>query len=326
MRKALLVSSLLFLLVGSEFKSADTVAIAETTPPVLQPSQTPASTAPVSTPQVTLFNPGATPRQPLRFKPSINAKQQLTVKLDMNVAASVGGETLPDMKFPSSLTKVDITITKVDENGDIHSQFDYTEADIIEDPNMLPALTQTMRQQIKALVGTKGTSISDNRGNIKSTQLVFPADIDPIAKQIFEQLPTALNQFSTPFPEEEIGIGAQWQVSTPFSMGGIQGTQTATYELLDFKNNAATLKVTVQQQASPQAVTLPSLPSGMTASLKSYNSQGNGQLTVGLEGALPLQSTLSLQSNSEINAKQSGNAPETTIGTQLWLQISVQSQ
>jgi hypothetical protein len=325
MKKILFVSSVCLFLAGGGLKFAP-VPVSAAMPFGVAQNDNSTQISPTASTQVELLNPGSEPRQELRFKPTVNAKQTMTITTNMDATSSISGQPAPKMKFPASVMKINMEVTQVDANGDIHSQFSFTDADVVADPTVPPQLLNTMQSAIKQVVGLKSSSIMDNRGQVKSGSIVLPEGGDPITKQLFEQMSNSLSQFSSPVPLEAVGKGAKWRVSSAVDIGGIQLTQNLIYELVDLKDNVSTLNVSVEQQAKSQELTLPGVPSGTTFTLKSLNSQGQGQMIMRLDGAMSIQGNMSIRSNNDMSVKVGSSGEETTVKTILSMQMTLESQ
>lgn len=326
MKKTLFVSSLCFLLAGGGFKPAAAPVNAEAPSGVKQLVSDSTPTSPTVQSQVELLNAGSEPKQELRFKPQVNAKQTVTLTMNMDMATSVEGRSMPKFQIPTSTMKMEAVVTQIDPNGDIHFQFDYTDADVVANSTAQPEIVNAMRSTLKKIVGLKGSFVSDNRGQIKSGSFVLPEGLDPLTKQLFQQVSNSLTQLSAPVPAEAIGKGAKWRVASSLNVAGINLSQTAIYELANLQDNVANLNINLEQQATSQALSLPSLPAGSTVTLKSLKSQGQGQMKMRLDAAMPIQANISLNSNGEIGMKGGSNNQETTVGTQLSMQMSLESQ
>ncbi len=285
------------------------------------------NTAPIPPTQVQLLTAGAEPRQELRFKPQVNSKQTMRIAMNMDAATTFGGQVLPKFKIPASVMKMEVLVTQVDANGDIHYKFSYTDADVVADPSVSPEMVNAMQSAIKKVVGVSGTSIIDNRGQTKSGSFVLPEGSDPITKQLFNQVSNSLDQFSSPVPQEAVGVGAKWRVSDSLNVGGINLNQSVIYELVSLKDNVATLNVSLEQQANAQDVNIPGVaPKGASFSLKSLTSKGQGQMIIPLDAIMPTRSTMSINSQNEMNIKEANSSEGVTVGTQLSMQMNLESQ
>lgn len=325
MKKFLLASSCCFLLVGGGLKPVSVSA--GVTPLIVSQNNDASEIAPAIRTQVEVISPGAEPRQELRFKPAVNAKQTMTITTNMDVKSSISGKSMPTSKIPPTVMKVESVVTQVDLNGDIHSKFSYTEADVVSDPTVEPELFKLMQSSVKQMVGMNGSFISDNRGQVKSGKFNLPEkNTNPITKQLLDQVSNSLDQFSSPVPQEAVGKGAKWRTSSKINLSGISLTQNVIYELVDFKDNVATLNVSLEQQANSQQLNLPGMPSGANLALKSLSSKGQGQVVMQLNSMMPVRSNISMNSNNEMSIKDPKSGKEMIIGTQLSMQTMLESQ
>jgi hypothetical protein len=277
--------------------------------------------------QVELVNPGVEPRQQLRLKPSLGVKQTTTMIVKMEMEVSTAGRSTNVNKVPTMVLTIDTQVTKIDANGDIHYDFSYANADIAADtPNLPTAALDSMRSAVKKLVGLKGSFIMDSRGGNKGGSFTLPAEADNNFKQMVQNMSKSLHQLASPLPAEAVGQGAKWRISFPSNAGGMNVNQTAIYELIDLQDRVATLKTSVEQQANPQNLTLPQLPAGSTMAIKSFVSQGQGEVIMRLDQLIPVRSVVSINSNSEMTIKVAGNPKELTMKTKMLMEMTLDSK
>lgn len=334
MKKLLFLGSICLFLVGG-IKTTPATALLVTENPAPTPSATPlvdtenpVTTTSTAVPaQIELLTAGTEPRQELRLKPQVNTKQLMTITMDMDVATTLSGTAMPKIKTPATVMKMEVLVTQVDANGDIHSKFTYTDADVVADPSTSPEILESVRSGIKKMVGLSGTLITDNRGQVKSSKITLPENVDPLSKNFLEQLSNSLNQMSSPMPAEAVGLGAKWRISSQLKMGNINMNQSAVYELVSLKDNIASVNITMEQQANAQELTLPGIPTGSTSvSLKFLTSQVQGQMTLPLSSIMPTRSAISVRSQSEMTLKELNGGKQITIGTQMTMQMNLESQ
>ncbi|MEG4301648.1 DUF6263 family protein [Microcoleus sp. D3_18a_C4] len=328
MKKRQFIASLCLVSAGWAIELSPASLSAKTPLLVQQPARGVSAPAPNSkTPQVVLLNPGVEPRQQLRLKPAINVKQTtvMTVKMDMEISAS--GRSSPGAKIPVSVMTFETKVTKIDPNGDIHYEFAYTNSDIVGDTgNMPPAVRDAMRSALKSMVGVKGSFIMDNRGFHKGGNFILPEKADNNLKQMVRQMSKSLEQVASSLPAEAVGKGAKWRVSSSSDFSGIKVNDISTYELASWQDGVASVNVSVEQQANPQNITSPQLPPGTTLTLKSLASQGRGATTMRLDRLIPVRSTWSVSSNSEMSAKTAGSSQESPITTKMVMEMTLESK
>ncbi len=327
-RKILFVASLCLASAGLAIELSPASGQAETRIVAQQPAGDVSTPAANSKPlQTELLSPGVEPRQQLRLKPSLGIKRTTTMTVKMEMAVSMAEKSINATKVPTMVLTIDTQATKIDANGDIHYEFSYANADVGGDTSNLPtAAVDSMRSAVKKLVGLKGSFIMDNRGANKGGSFTLPKDADNSVKQIVENMSKSLQQLASPLPAEVVGKGAKWRISFPSNVSGMNVNQTAIYELMDLQDGVATLKTTVEQQANPQNLTLPQLPAGSTMAVKSFVSQGQGEVIMRLDQLMPVRSVVSINSNSEMTLKVAGSPGESTIKMKMLMEMNLDSK
>lgn len=273
-----------------------------------------------------LLDRGVEPRQALRLAPTENSTQTATISFDLDMTMTMAGQSLPAFNIPASIMTVQLTVNRVDPNGDIHYEFVYTDAEVGTDSNAPEQVVRQMRSQLQKMIGVRGTFVSDDRGRLKSGNFELPEGLDPAVRQTMEQMANSLEQLSSPLPEAAIGIGAQWQVRSNLDMRGMNMQQTTTYELADWQDEAVTLNVRVRQSAEPQTLALPDLPPNATVRLESLESQGQGQVMMLLDRLLPQQSEMSMSTDLDMNATSLQQSSPTSIQTQSSMNMTLMSE
>lgn len=325
MKKKLLISSLFLIVAGWGLQPLVTSAFAKTPPAIAQVSNESPNTTTAVQPQVELLNAGNSPRQELRFQPAINAKEMALMTVTTDMEMSVAGQPASKFKLPGSIMTIEAMATKIDANGDIQAQFKYADADVVADTTTPEEALAAMRRIIKRMVGMRGSFIVDDRRQTKAFNVSLPRKIEPNAKQTIEQISQSLNQLSLPLPEQAVGVGAKWRVSSPININGINMTQIANYQLLALQDGFAVFDVNIEQQATAQQVNASGAPKGAIVTLQSYNSQRQGQITMRLDRLIPIRSKLSLRSDSQTTTTKDSNSEVTAINTKLTMDIALES-
>jgi Family of unknown function (DUF6263) len=277
-------------------------------------------------PTFSLLNSGVEPRQPLRFAPQAHETQTTTMTLWTNVAMTAAGQVFPSMDAPTSMMTFESTITQVDDNGDIHYEMYCTGIEVGDSPKAPPQVRELLEAQLSNLIGSGGTFVIDSRGNVKDSNFSLSENADPMAQELFEQALQSVEQISTPFPEEAVGLGAQWQIAHTLTVNGMEMTQNVLYELVSLQNNVATLNISLEQQAPSQTIQPPGMPPGATVTLNSMQSQGQGQVTIRLDRLMPENGTISVQSETDLNIFQEGMPQEMPMTSTITIQMEWISQ
>jgi hypothetical protein len=244
----------------------------------------------------------------------------------MDMTMAVDGQVMPKLDPLPIEMIMDLEVKKVEENGDIYADFLYSEVNINNNSNTPPELVENMRAQLQQIVGLKGLFVIDSQGNNKEVNFILPEGMDVNYKQMFEKMVDSLKQLSSPLPVEEVGIGAQWQVSNTLNFNGINLNQVAVYKLSKLEETALTLDVTLQQQAAPQPVNLPGQPANVSVNLVSMDSKGSGKVLMSLDKLIPINGTMSMISNTKMNLKNTTDPKETNMDMNVSSNIILESQ
>lgn len=324
MRNALL-ASLLAGFIGLIDVLPPTAIAQATPPPTAQPAQSqPTPSLSAQPMQVKLLNPGTGDRQVLRFQPAAGTRQLSLMTFEQAMVLFAIGRSLPVSNLPLVRATIEVVVTKVEANGDIHYQFSYPNMEVVAKPGTPSTLVSPIQAQLERLKHIRGNFVMNDRGQIQTGRFELPDDLEPMMRQMFEQLSQSMNQLSFPLPEEAVGIGAEWQATAALSIGGIRLTQTGSYQLVSRTNNIATLNIRVKQQAPPQIINSPTLPATTKVQLKKLETQGKGRSTLDLRQPFVQEATLSMQSISQMGLFSPKPAPEFDMTIQSTVQMKFQ--
>ncbi|WP_404784594.1 hypothetical protein [Altericista sp. CCNU0014] len=317
MKKVLSIGSALLLCGGSVVAALAQPSTPESKPVV--PKQ-----APPPRPYLELLAVGRAPQQVLRFKPALNTKQTATMTMGMDMGLAISGQPVPIYKLPGTVMTFETLVDRIDPNGDIHYQFQYTNVDVVEDSKLPSEQLNKLRTQLQKLKGIRGRVVADNRGQTKSGKFELSTELDSANKQMLKQITNSVEQLSSPVPEPALGVGAKWRVISAPKFNGITLKQVATYELLSFQEGGMTLRVTLDQKASPQQMNATGLPSGKILNLKSLVGTGQGQTVVKLDRLIPIDSNMTAQLRSEMVSPNSPKMMYMTTNTKMKLTLKSQ--
>ncbi len=267
---------------------------------------------PLSQPRSTLLQPGAEPHKALRLHPKAGDKHTSTLTLKMTMEVHAGTADAQPMKMPPMTLVMDTTIKSVSAGGDISFDTVMREVSVAEDSQAAPQMVDAMKT---ALSGVKGLSINgtmSNRGISKRTEVTPPADTNPQAQQMIEQMKDAFSNSGVVFPEEAVGPGAKWVVKQKVKSQGLTLDQTTTCELVSVEGDRLKVKTVLTQSAANQEVKNPSLPDAKVNVVK-LQSRGTGEISANLGQLMPVQATSDLRNESNMAVSAGGQDSEMTI-------------
>jgi len=250
-------------------------------------------------PVLSLTDAGSGPKRLLRYAAKEGTKYEVVVSMEMDLGMG--------LESPATTFTMAINVVKVSADGDMTYEFRFTDVGV--EGRETP-------KEMKVLLGITGSAVADSRGINRSGSVDIPESAPPALKQMVGKFEEQLRQMSCPFPDEEVGIGATWELTQNLDTPAFGLRQTSTFELVALEGNRGKLKLTVRQSADEQE--MKGLPGGAKATLKSLRSKGAGELEFDLSRPVPLRSFLDLSSDIEIGVK--GKTHRQTITAKIRLQ------
>jgi len=239
---------------------------------------------------IKLLESGTGEKISLRSTPKKGTSESLLMVMDIDMAMDMGGmgqipAKLPQMKM---LMKADITDVKGDQ---IFYDFTLVSADL-ESEGYDPAMVAAMQPELAKMVGTRGEVVVSTRGITQSAKVIAPEGTSTDEMAQFENMQKSMNHASAPLPEEPVGVGAKWLVTTNLKENGIQMQQVVTYTVKSIEGTVVTLDSALVQNAQKQPLAAEGLPPGTKASLDSLDSKGTGVSIINLGNLFPTSATL----------------------------------
>jgi hypothetical protein len=159
----------------------------------------------------------------------------------------------------------------------------------------------------KNMKGFKGSVTFNNHGQIIQTSLDQPQNIEPPLTYALDKMAAFVQQLPFPFPEQAVGKGAKWRVTSVVNVDKIPLTQVATYELVDFKDSVATFRISLQQLPQQPVNNegtrnLPQLSQDSPYS-QEYQSSGKGIAVIPLNKLAPRNFKTSTRSDTYLSKK-----------------------
>lgn len=259
--------------------------------------------------KVALLTPGKSPRKPLRYSlPSASFKQKIgmTMTMAMDMQMGAGGQSVK-MRLPPIRMEMELSVAEKLSDQEVRCKFAVTGADVLAggDP-MFDAMRGTLKSELQKAVGVGGGLIVNHRGVNRKMELALPPDMGQQMRQTMESSWQAMDQLSSPLPEEPIGLGARWQVDQLIEQNGLKLKQKTIFELVKLKGSKGVLKTTITQTADPQITSLPNIPAGFTAELLSHSGSGTGEVDLDLTGLAPRAATVSIKTDTAIKVTGQG--------------------
>jgi hypothetical protein len=284
--------------------------------PGQQPEGYPAIGAPAI---VKLISAGVAPRSLLRYTVVAGDKQRMDTTMNMSMSMDMGGQSMPAMTMPGMRMGADLVVTDVSAAGDL--TYTMTFNGVSAEAGADPAIVAQMQAMTDNLKSIKGTATLNNRGVVRTATLDFGKVADSPVGQVMKSMSESLKNLSTPLPEEEVGVGARWEVRYAIDASGVKMFQRTEFELVAFDGKTVTLKTKTEQTAPAQAILNPAMPPGTDIQLQQMTSSGAGTMSLRLNGLVPT-SDAKVESTMVMLANIGGNSQQMSVTTSLRMTVA----
>ncbi len=268
-------------------------------------------------PEVKLLDAGHGAKQQLRVRATRGTSQTLVMAMKMSMAIE-GALSIPAMQLPVMTMSMPAKVTEVTKSGDVKYDISFAKVDV-DGAGAAPAVVEAVKKSTQQLVGTSGHLVVDARNFTTAAEMNFSPNIDPTIRQMMDSMLQSFSQLSAPFPEEAVGVGAKWQVTSQIPAGGVVLKQTVTYTLTALDANRMTASVSLAQKADPQAFTGPTVPAGVKMRVVTWSGMGTGDLTFEFAKVLATHAALDMSSVAKMTI-DAGSGPQDikyTIGAKI---------
>lgn len=271
---------------------------------------------------VKLLDAGTGPKHRLRLKPAVGWGQTVVMKMNMTMAMDAGPALkVPRTVLPTMIMTMQVTVSEVDQAGNAH--YDLALGDIgVEPGNAKPEVVKAVRRSLAKMKGFKGHATVDPRNFTLEGAFEIPPDVDASTKQMLDGMSQSITQLSSPLPEEPVGVGARWKVSSKLGANGVNLSQTAVYTLTKLDGDHIAFSVDIAQTADHQELRAPGMPPGSKLSITAWKGTGAGDAELELDKLLlPVHATVSLGEHAKMLIEAGSDKQEMTMDVEIGIAL-----
>jgi hypothetical protein len=252
---------------------------------------------------VTLIQPGAAPRQALRYHltPGTHTTSELVCDIDI----SSDGQSGP---VPTLVVAVDTAVSDVLADGTAKLRVTVVRTDVRDRPGA--AATDIVRGDAAALRGVVITETLSPDGMLADAHVEAAAKLPDKVRAYLENLSRNLERMAMRFPVEPVGVGATWRERRTLPEGGIRAVSETTYTLTSLTGDVVVFASTGQATAGPQTVEQDGMKAEVTSTRGSSEAKGSVDLS---RYAITVRSTSKL--TTAMNVLEPAGAPGTGAST-----------
>jgi len=262
----------------------------------------PALVAPSPTSDVSVVDPGAEPRAPLRYRIDPGQAESLVMDLAIRMNLAVGEKAPP---APNPTVRLGMTVRSGTGGQHLNLDGKITSVEVVEEPGIPAQLVSALRSDLDRLKGTAWKAVFTDRGHLDLLSLPAPKDANAQLLTTLEWVREGLRLLLPPLPEAPVGKNARWQTRRRSSVATARIDETVIYQLAG--NGQPQLQVTLGMDAPEQPLN-PGTPPGTKVVLSSFEGGGKGQIELQLTG-LVQPSTLRWAAAGKGTATPAGEPP-----------------
>lgn len=263
-----------------------------------------------------LLDAGAPPRAPLRYAVADGTTTTSTISLKVTPREQ-GASTVSI----SGLEKLEIKAVagpaEVDEN-EVRYDFEIVDSQVVAGTGAKKKLLQDIEESGAFLKGMGFFVAIDALGNIRASRSDQKTKGVPL--RLLWAIYNAIDFVYAPFlPEEEVGIGARWQIRSQLALYGIKMVQEATYTLVERAGDEIVLDVNFERVGRRQVVDFPD--DEALLEVESARLTATGRIRLDLK-ALGSNATVTGRVNNVVVLAEDGVRENRTIDEDFELRIS----
>jgi hypothetical protein len=226
---------------------------------------------PPGAPVVKVIDPGAEPRQLLRYNIARKLDNHMVMEQTMASDMKMGDQRITQ-KMPTTRWTMDVEVAPDARGRVITLKTSVASIDVLGGDAAAPVVRQ-LKETYGKFVGLSYTTTSTPRG-IALESSGFEGK--PATTEAVAQVQQMTRQLSAPLPSEPIGKGAVWEVVSKLPLMGMTIQMKARWTVKSIGPGRVTGEVELNQAQTGEHMDLPNGPAGSGIDIKSMTMKGNG--------------------------------------------------
>jgi hypothetical protein len=207
-----------------------------------------------------LIEPGADPKAPKRYVFAAGKGEVRVGQMRATMNIEVPGAP-PQQQAQPALELTMKFSTKGAQKGSFPFEVKLEKVGLAEGQGLDPRMAAQAQKELSPLVGTVAKFDVTARGNVGEMSV---AGDEKMAKEgaaaVLDSLQQVLEFVTVPFPEEPIGVGAKWEVTSVSASQGTKVTTATTFVLKEWTGDAGTITADIVRSAPKAPLRDPRMP------------------------------------------------------------------
>jgi hypothetical protein len=241
-------------------------------------------------PVVTVIDAGSGKREDLALRPEAGAVEgiEIIMKTRMSMQGTAGN--IPPTGVPTIAMRGTAVIERVDEHG-IAFRHEVDKVEVRAEPEAPARLVESLQSSLAEFEKYRADLVIDAKGGLRGGTVFLPPSAAPPMRQTLNQITESFGQIQVPLPREPVGEGAKWRATVTIDQAGLKVEQTVDYELTALDGDELTIAATFKQKLVDDDF---SAPTGVTGKVTTFESTGEGMMTLDLTHLVPTHSEITM--------------------------------
>jgi hypothetical protein len=236
--------------------------------------------------EVELLDPGQEPRRSLRLAPADDCESRARQRQEQLIEVEIQGQ---EQSVDQEL-EIDVVYRCKEVREDtIAMEIEYEGARLVRGA---PGTEDVLGEALESMTGAIGKGTYDRRGAVlELTAPVpdLPGAAGEAADDTAESLQDQASQLSSPLPEEPVGVGARWTVTSNGVLSGLPFEQVTTFTITSIDGDVVVADSITEMTIPPGPMDVPGAGS---AEIVEGAMTGTGTTTWDLRQVVPLNTSL----------------------------------
>ncbi len=229
---------------------------------------------------IQLKDAGAEPRKRLHYQLEEGQAAKMDIEMEMAMRQKVHGRTNTMAPMKMAMRMAFGAATRTDD-GNLRLDFSLEKVDMGALGNA-PGAAERLEQ----LEQLSGWVVMTPHGCAVDMGIDLPDGLPDGMAQFNAEIKKSFSQMPMIFPEQPIGVGAEWEIAMPMSMYGMTLEQTLAYKLVELDGTRGKLEISIEQKASGK-MKPPGMPPSVEANIDFLKSEGSGTMEFDLNSFVP---------------------------------------
>ena len=266
-----------------------------------------------------VVDPGAEPRQELRYRFVEGQTGTMAMDMIMDMATSMDGIPMDEAAGAFDMSaQLAMTVTDVYDDGSARVEQTFTSYAFGETGD--PVADAQLAAMSGQLEGVTVWQVIDDRGAVLE-----------LGSEAFASLPPELRQQALdstysvqPFPEEAVGVGALWVAAGSMSSQGLPISMSVENEVLELTDEGAVLAIAIAADADGVTDLVDDTLAGVTATVDHFEVNGGGTIEVAFDTLIPTsQADMDVTMEMSVEAGEGDETFAYGIGLAMLMDIEV---